>query len=930
MSETWKAEWQTFFEALQDRNRRLLNEMTGAWSDTSALLRLVGEAFGAWQSRTWRVESFEATSDKVRQAGRDLLEAPLDQYQRRRPVRRALSAIEECDSSIEELVRTIPGSLPCSGRKFLAWVEMPHNGTWVDSVIGWRRLGRTLPLRRVIVDYHRREAWLRSWLDDSFRLLLTRACLKVREPWHTYRTHVLRSFAGLESETQPMTEEWSQWQQRTEEMAREATQHLERYRNWVDSTPSRLAGAIQRGSWHSDSGRSWSGKYYENRCQRNLSLWLKEQRALATLLDAELQMRQLGRETTQITAKSVISLRQEHSDLSRMLAGMLNQLRAWSDFSQEFEPALPDTRLLGLEERVDRWSEEVLAAGQALLPERLETPNPRRWLFVLQGASRSVDLRRVFSQAVKNFGQPIFRAGLAQVTEANLLTAREMEHARGVVEYGLECAKLQPGLEKNLLAEAVANARGLLEERLRAAADLDSLDRRGVAALVAVFQETYTTLEVSLVGQLAHMTRLKGRRALSESMAYTSRGVQTGSQRLWDLAGRSFDRLLLRIGWRLPARPALEPVIQRADLTHVMEVKLARRQLPSIYQHLFRLDPVQDPRFLVARDEELQAFARTLQQWESGQFAAILLVGDRGSGKTSLLNCARSSVFAGRNVVAANFSQRVTSPEQMQTFLRELFQIPEPANLLSTLATGQRIVILEEFERTFLRTVNGFDSIRYLLQLIHPTASSTLWILVLNNRCFRYLDAAVDVSRFFSHRINAMAVSPEDLEKAILQRHNLSGLRLKFAPPRPEDPRVGRLRNWLGVQRDAKQLFFDALYAQSGGVFRSAFELWQGCIENVEDGVIELRQPLAPDYRSLRNELVQMDHFTLVAVLQHGSLTGLEVAQVFCEDVETSRSRLERLQALAILEPDPLHPGMRVRPEARHFVLDTLHRVNLV
>jgi hypothetical protein len=294
------------------------------------------------------------------------------------------------------------------------------------------------------------------------------------------------------------------------------------------------------------------------------------------------------------------------------------------------------------------------------------------------------------------------------------------------------------------------------------------------------------------------------------------------------------------------------------------------------------------------------------------------------------LNCVRTSVLAGRPLLSGSFSQRLTTRPQMEAFLRKLAQIPEEITLVSGLAQGRCVILLEEFERVFLRTTEGFGAIRCLLELIHPTAKATFWIFAMNDRCFEYLDVAVGLGSFFSHRVNAMAVKLDDLKKAILQRHNLSGLQLKFAPPPPEDPRVSRLRSWLGLRHDAQELFFDALYKQSGGVFRSAFELWLGSIEHVEGSVIEMGQPLAPDYSLLRNELGQKEHFTLMAVLQHGSLTDCEVAQVLCEPVEMSRRRLDRLQALQVLEPDPLHPGLRIRAEARHFVLDTLHRVNLV
>ena len=47
------------------------------------------------------------------------------------------------------------------------------------------------------------------------------------------------------------------------------------------------------------------------------------------------------------------------------------------------------------------------------------------------------------------------------------------------------------------------------------------------------------------------------------------------------------------------------------------------------------------------------------------------------------------------------------------------------------------------------------------------------------------------------------------------------------------------------------------------------------------------------------------------------------------EDPDKSRTRMDRLRALGLIENDPEHPGLRVRPEAYRFTSDALERVNL-
>ena len=124
-------------------------------------------------------------------------------------------------------------------------------------------------------------------------------------------------------------------------------------------------------------------------------------------------------------------------------------------------------------------------------------------------------------------------------------------------------------------------------------------------------------------------------------------------------------------------------------------------------------------------------------------------------------------------------------------------------------------------------------------------------------------------------------------------------------------------------------MFFDSLYQQSEGIFRSAFELWLSSVEHVEGDVIRIRQPFDPSFNKFRSELAQEDHFTLLEIQEHGSLTEDELAEVLCEPFAASRGRMERLTALGLVDHDPDHPGLRIRPEAQRFVNDLLRRANL-
>jgi len=219
---------------------------------------------------------------------------------------------------------------------------------------------------------------------------------------------------------------------------------------------------------------------------------------------------------------------------------------------------------------------------------------------------------------------------------------------------------------------------------------------------------------------------------------------------------------------------------------------------------------------------------------------------------------------------------------------------------------------------------------RELQRLIAATCRHTLWIVVTNQIAFRFLDAAVSLGQSFSHRINAASAAPDALRDAILLRHNLSGLRLQFSLPPEEQTIINRIKNRLRGQADPEQVFFDQLARESAGVFRTAFEIWLGQIESAQAGALLMKPLAAPDLMPVIAALDTDDLFTLVSVLQHGSLTPEEHATIFQKNLAVSQAQIDELLAREIIEPDPNRIGFRVRPEALRVVKEALYRRNLL
>ena len=236
----------------------------------------------------------------------------------------------------------------------------------------------------------------------------------------------------------------------------------------------------------------------------------------------------------------------------------------------------------------------------------------------------------------------------------------------------------------------------------------DALEPTLVTTFRSWLQEGATVLEAAQIGWVRLLCLPRGRRlsevVVREGQLRTRASVQRAAHWMSD----RWERALETLGGRLPARPAATPVVRRSTLRDTLALPAAKSELPAIYGSLFRLAPVEDGRFLVGRDREMAGLEQALKDWDAGRFAACIFVGARGSGKTSLLNCAANGAFAGREVVRTQFGERMITPAAIDAFLRQILDLSPGADLANAFKAKRRILMIEEGERIYLRKVGGF------------------------------------------------------------------------------------------------------------------------------------------------------------------------------------------------------------------------------
>lgn len=846
------------------------------------------------------------------------LDAPIAALDRAGPDRLALAALDMHVRTVDGWVRMLPSELSLSGREAVELAdEWGARSAW-RWVARWRR-PQPLPLRAIaagVVDRLGRE---RARVEAEYAAALADALRQVSRQWVAARI-ALDAAAGRELDDQAAQRALESARSQWSAVARRLDETLAERRRWLTERflPA-LGAAVVRGLVRPvvPAGARL----------RRLD-WLERSRRRCESVRAELSLQQglQDREAGLLESveRELERALDEERGLHAELLRILERLR--SDAGPgEVKVAIASTPAAARVGAIARAVERETA----VLPERVTLVPRLRGRSARGGEGRTVRPAAVFEASCRETLLPSATELFRVIERDQREIADDLRRACDVVAFALRAAGSGEAASR-VLQEAVANAVTLLEFRRDSPPGRRADGMRTGAAVCRACRHAYVDLYGDSLEQISQELRGHVERGFPVATAALGRWLRRAATVLATAVRGGTRRSLSRIGWLREPSAGEVTVRVRPVLPAEFAGDVARESLPALYKHLFRPQPVEDPRFLVGRQPELAAVRDARVRWEAGRSAGIVVTGERGSGKTSLVNCALLGPLEGLPIDRGEFRERVLDEASLRTAIARVVGADDPAALEEQLAGGRRVVVLEELERTFLRHIGRYEAVRALGRLLNATSGTVLWIVVVNEVAFRFLDRAIGLGHQFSHRINAGTATAAQIRDAILVRHNLSGLRLRFEPP----VAAAGIQRWLrrrGSRRvDPERAFFDMTVRQSGGVYRTAFNIWLGHIGGISDGLCTIRAPATSDLAPLIEDLSLDDLFTLVALLQHGSLTPAEHAVVFQQPAEVSRAQIDELVAREIVAPDPGRPGYRVRPEAMSVAKEALFRRNLL
>ncbi len=537
---------------------------------------------------------------------------------------------------------------------------------------------------------------------------------------------------------------------------------------------------------------------------------------------------------------------------------------------------------------------------------------------------RAVRLRDTFLHTFDLLRRERMRAAPAAIRESMHRIRSEVAELREVSEYGYEAAVAEAkdrrdpddpdpvALVVNGLSRAgnkVAAARELLSEALvtaqsGVAAELGRGSRQLIEQvtadrMTAGYLEARTVLSAGFARVWKRMRRLSAQAAASAAAAAS-----------WALG------FLRPLSASISFGPAARTVVDRRDksLAYADEYP---RTLPVVYRRLFSLEPLADARLLAGRGDALAAMAAAWARRATGEARCLVVIASPGAGVTSFLNVVTSRLSEeAPGGVRRRFATRLRTEAHLAGCLAGWLGLGDAGDLDSLADRVLEAVpgsvpgfaVLEATEHLHMRAPGGGRLFERLLTFMSRTESRVFWVAAITSTAWQLVERRAPAFVRDIERVPLRELSPEALRQAILARHRLSGLPLRFAEPHDRGAvlrrRARRLRGSGKQEGLVESDYFQRLHRVARGSPRLALFHWLRSADfATADGSL-LVQPLNTLDPGVGN-LDRVQSFALKAILDHGTLTVDEYRDVARIPGPESLHILRSLEECRVIEKVP-------------------------
>lgn len=321
--------------------------------------------------------------------------------------------------------------------------------------------------------------------------------------------------------------------------------------------------------------------------------------------------------------------------------------------------------------------------------------------------------------------------------------------------------------------------------------------------------------------------------------------------------------------------------------------KQVLNNLPFYYKTLFLGKTPFSKELWVGRKEELNIAAKSINYYLNGYNGALILTGEKESGKSWLSRFIAERYFDLDNIYSIfPPNSYCTTHQELEDLLSKELKINGNMEKIFQALPSQSVLIFHDLELFWTRKIGGTMLIEQILNMVEKYSNKILFIFNMNKYAYNLLNKIIHLENYLIGHIECSPFDAEELKDMLLIRHRTTGYKLEINGSSEEN--ISKLNY-------AK--YFNKFFNYSDGMPGTALRGWIRSIENISKNTISIKAPPAIDINNL-NSIPTEWYPYLIALILHKKLSIERFTQVTLETKEEFAKVLHTMKRTGVISED--------------------------
>lgn len=324
-------------------------------------------------------------------------------------------------------------------------------------------------------------------------------------------------------------------------------------------------------------------------------------------------------------------------------------------------------------------------------------------------------------------------------------------------------------------------------------------------------------------------------------------------------------------------------------------------QLPVIYRRLYKVEPVSDMDLFIGRRAELEAIKAAYQHWSRGGGSSIAIIGEKWGGLSSMVNFLSENIKFRDPQIRITLGKKYYLRDHLLNLLVSSFKLDpkySQEDLIEYLINHptRKIIIIEDIQHLYLRSIDGFNALLSLIEIIKKTQKNVFWLVTCTRYAWNYLVKSIQIQDFFHQVVEMKSMGQEEITQVIRKRNQIGGFRIVYIPPEDyADIKKFKTATEEEQQKMLENRFFRRLNDFASSNISMALIFWLLSTRKVTDDHIYVGDFNNPDHSFLQ-AMNQTRIFILLALILHDGLSLEDLSRVNNQTMEEVGFQLSSLE----------------------------------